>query len=562
MSDETKMAGSNAAADDVNNEHQHASQQRTEKRWTPNKERKVRSKKSYDKARIEKMMADDAPAYNGELDPRKKDQAGKPISKRASAARAADESEVGNRYGRTDEASDFRSRYNPCNASPARMAALAVTQEVRKRNAYAQSLIETMIDSSRLSAQDRAFATLLVLGVVSTWGTLDDIINRCLENPRDIKPDVRDAMRISTYEIFMLKKAPHAALDQGVELVRAVAPSAAGLGNAVLHRILASQPDFPFGDPKTDIEALARYYAFPTWLAHLFVDDLGAHDASALMAAAAEPAPVYIAVNALRASDDEIIEAFAALDCVLEPAESGGIVPLGCYRVDKPRVIGDGRIRNLFTEGKIIASDASSQAIVYCALENGYPETFLEIGAGRGTKTILLQSASSRLYGRQMGLTCMDSRDFKEAILADRAKAYGARVSETITGNAMRLERHVGERTFDRIFIDAPCTGLGTLRRHQEIRWRIAPEAVENLSAKGLAMLKSAASHVSVGGDIVYSTCTVTRGENIEVAKRFLESEEGQSFKLGAIGGKAYFASLASPGAPDAHFAVRFVKQA
>lgn len=532
-----------------------------EKRWTPNRERKVRSKKSFDKQRIENMMADDIPAYNGELDPRKKDENGKPISRRSSVQRDQASDGIGDRYARTDEATDFRSRYNPCDASPARMAALAVTQEVRKRNAYAQSLVETMIDNSRLSAQDRSFATLLVLGVVSTWGTLDDIINRALESPRDIKPDVRDALRISTYEIYMLKKAPHAALDQGVELVRAVAPSAAGLGNAVLHRVLAMQPEFPFGDPKNDLDALARYYAFPTWLAKELIEDLGPQNASSLMAAAAEPAPIYLSVNRLKAADGEIIDAFAELDCALEPAESGGIVPLGCYQVGKPRALADGRIRNLFTEGKIIASDASSQAIVYCALESGFPDSMLEIGAGRGTKTIMLQSAAQRLYGRQIDLCCMDSRDFKGDILKKRADSYGAHISEIITGNAARLERHIGVRKFSRIFIDAPCSGFGTLRRHQEIRWRAAPEGITDLAEKGLAILRSAAGHVEEGGDIVYSTCTVTRAENLDVAKRFLESEEGSGFVLGKIGGKACFASIAAPGAPDAHFAVRFVRK-
>ena len=122
-------------------------------------------------------------------------------------------------------------------------------------------------------------------------------------------------------------------------------------------------------------------------------------------------------------------------------------------------------------------------------------------------------------------------------------------------------ERHVGERTFGRIFIDAPCSGFGTLRRHQEIRWRATQEGIVELAEKGLAMLKSAAGHVAEGGDIIYSTCTVTRDENIEVVKRFLESPEGANFKLGSIGGKAYFASPAQPGAPDAHFAVRLVRK-
>ena len=150
---------------------------------------------------------------------------------------------------------------------------------------------------------------------------------------------------------------------------------------------------------------------------------------------------------------------------------------------------------------------------------------------------------------------------FKAELLEERAKSYGVKISKVLTGNAARLYRTVGDARFDRIFIDAPCSGLGTLRRHQEIRWRVTPEGITDLSEKGLAMLRSASKHVEKGGDIIYSTCTVTHEENNSVIRRFLESEEGSSFKLVTIAGKACFASRVSPGSPDAHFAARLMKQ-
>ena len=117
------------------------------------------------------------------------------------------------------------------------------------------------------------------------------------------------------------------------------------------------------------------------------------------------------------------------------------------------------------------------------------------------------------------------------------------------------------ERMFKTIFIDAPCSGLGTLRRHQEIRWRVTPEHIDELAETGLALLKSAANHVEIGGQIVYATCTVTYAENNGVVKAFLESEEGSSFKLAPINGKAAFVSQITTDSPDAHFAVKFVRK-
>ena len=220
----------------------------------------------------------------------------------------------------------------------------------------------------------------------------------------------------------------------------------------------------------------------------------------------------------------------------------------------------DGRVRRLFGQGKILVSDASAQAVAACVLEDGKPSSVLEVGAGRGTKTIMLQSMAMRTYGEQLNLTSMDSHSFKSNLLEKRAQEYGVKIGDIVTGNATRLDTVMPERMFDLIFIDAPCSGLGTLRRHHEIRWRLTPEHIAELADTNLAMLKSAANHVEVGGCIVYATCTVTYDENNGVVKRFLESEQGASFKLAPIAGKACFAPRLVHGSPDAHFAARFVR--
>ena len=538
------------------------------RRWVPNRTRSVRSKKSFDKKKVEHLVSEDKPVYRGELDPRQKDADRKPRSISFSeqkvmnkAARLAEKEAAENGKVRLVTHSDFRDLYEPCDASPGRLGALYATQQVRRRNAFAQEIIEASIDTSKLSPEDRAFATLLTLGVVSTSGALDNVINRAISNPRDIKPDVRDAIRISTYEIIFLKKAPHAAVDQGVELVKAIAPSASRLANAVLHRILEMSDKFPFGNPAKDGEALALLYAFPEWLAKLLIEDLGPQAAVQLMKASNSQAPVFIAVNALQATDEEIIEAFEEVKCTITPAQSGGVQPLGCFSVPNPRVLADGRIRRLFSQGKILVSDASAQAVAQGVLEDGKPQTILEVGSGRGTKTLMLQSLAHRMFGEQLTLTCMDNHGFKTDLLRDRAQTYGADINDFITGNAARLDSVMGDRMFQTIFIDTPCSGLGTLRRHHEIRWRLHLEQIAELADVSLSLLKSAASHVEPGGQIVYSTCTVTYAENNGVVKRFLESKEGSDFKLAPLFGKACFTSQLSDDSPDAHFAAKFVKK-
>ena len=448
-------------------------------------------------------------------------------------------------------------------ASPARQAALRVTSIVRERDAFAQELIHKYIDSSRMSREDRAFATRLTLGVVSSYGTLDDVINRCLDRVSDINDDVRDALRISTYEIIFLKKEPHAAVSQGVELVKTIAPKASGLANAVLRRIADKAHKFPFGDPRTDIEAFARLHAFPEWLAKRALLDLGPEVTRDYLAGSNEPAPLFVAINAAKADEAEVVETIvAAHGDPVAVSVNGEDIP-GCYCLSEGRVLFDGRVRHMIQTGQLLVSDASSQQIARLVLTEEKPASLLEVGAGRGTKTVLIQSDAQRRYGSQIDeYVTVDNLEFKTNITAERAEEYGIHVSESITGDATALDDVVGERAFDVVFIDAPCSGLGTLRRHPEIRWRLNPEKIDEFAKTGLALLKSASTHVTPGGSIVFSTCTITRAENIDVVKAFLASDEGASFSLAPIGGAPCFNPALKPGSPDAHFAVRLVKAA
>ena len=538
------------------------------RKWVPNRSKhRAKSKKSFDEKKMENLALAEERIYKGELDDNRRDPNRQPRSVSRSEERVRRKAEelaendpvVASMRSATSQFTDFRAQYERCKASPGRLGALYATQQVRRRNAFAQEVIESTIDRSRLSAQDRAFATLLTLGVVSTSGSLDAVINRCLADPRDIKPDVRDALRISTYEVIYLRKSPHAAVDQGVELVRAVAPSAAGLGNAVLHRILKCADTFPFGDPNTNLQALALSCAFPEWLAHMLIEDMGAAAAAELMSCSNEQAPLFVHVNAIRDAQQEVFDVFDAVGSPLVPAEAGGIAPLNCYRVPNTRALTDGRVRHLFEQGKILVSDAAAQAVAHIVAEQA-SGSVLEVGAGRGTKTIMIQSDALALHGEQLDLTSMDSHSFKADLLEKRASEYGVKLAGIIAGNATRLDAVMPDRMFDTVFIDAPCSGLGTLRRHHEIRWRLTAEHVQELADTGLDLLRSAAGHVNPGGCIIYATCTVTYAENNGVVKRFLESEEGSAFKLAPIGGKACFSSKMEKSSPDAHFAVKFVR--
>lgn len=447
-------------------------------------------------------------------------------------------------------------------ATTARELALAAIHQLRERDAFAQDIIAKTIDISPLSREDRAFATRLVLGVVSTRGTLEDIVTGCMDSSDDAAPAVRDALCLSTYEIIFLQKSPHAAVDQGVELVKSVAPRAGGLANAVLRRVARAKEAFPFGDPRTDIAAYARLHGFPVWLAKRLIAELGPEGARDFMVASNEPAPVYIAVNALKAAtDEEVVSVLAAAHAEPEAMELGGCAVPGCYKVASGVPLLDGRVRRMINQGLLLVSDATSQAVADLVVGDTAPESFLEIGAGRATKTILDQSIAYRRYGKQIPeYVTVDVHAFKTKLLQERAEQYGAHVSEAIIGDATDLDALVGERTFDRVFIDSPCTGLGTLRRHADIRWRLRPETIAESAELDARLLESAASHVAPGGILAYATCTVTHEENADAVEAFLATEAGAAFEVVPCRNPdldielPFFSTVLEPGGPDAHF--------
>lgn len=442
-----------------------------------------------------------------------------------------------------------RGHRNPV-LSPARQAACAIGREVRERNAFVSEVIPGVLAQFEgMSAEDSAFATKIARGVTATLGTLDEFIDRNLNSPDDIQDDVRDALRVSAYELLFLGKADYAAVDQGVELVCWVAPKAGGLANAVLRKMAKSAKAFPFGRPNLSLQVLARSQAFPLWLAKRLMNEMGLQNATTFMRACNADAPVHIAVNAIKVNDvEEIIEVFDQAGSLLTPVED---VP-GCYQVVNTRVLAKPEVRSLFEQGKVLVSDASAQAVAALACPDHDIEAFLEIGSGRGTKTILLQSDAVRAFGRTVPMVSVDDHGFKAEILAKRVAAYGIESVRPVKADGRTLSTVMPEASFDAVLLDAPCSGVGTLRRHPEIRWRLTESDVTAMASTELDMLIEAAKMVKPGGILTYATCTVFHEENQQVVERFLKTKLGESFQE-----EARLEPVLTAKGPDAHFAVR-----
>lgn len=406
--------------------------------------------------------------------------------------------------------------------SPARRAALRLLVAAAERDAYVRELIDRTPAADALSARDRAFCRRLVLGVTASEGALDAVLDRYLDRPAKVSLRVRTALRLSAFELLYLGTVPEAAVSQGVELVRSQARGAAGLANAVLRRVAAGAEGFLAADDAAEADralvSTARRAGLPLWLARAVAAAQGKDALSALAAGQLEPAP--LALHTLLGFEEQM-------------GAADGPLP-GCrLDFDVAALIGAGA----FECARAVVTDAHAQLIATGAVR---PGTCLEIGAGRGTKTYVMACQALRA-GFARRVVALDLYEHKAAQNRARLERAGLDGITTVVGDGRDLDRALGpldeggRRLFDTVFVDAPCSGTGTMRRHPEIPWRLDPASVAAggaLPGLQLALLTEAARRVERGGELWYATCSVLKSENDEVVARFLASPEGAGFCL------------------------------
>lgn len=433
-----------------------------------------------------------------------------------------------------------------------RRVACELLGEVRRRDARSRDLLRTSERMRRLDARERGQVTRLVLGVTGAEGFLDQRIDARLRGAARLEPKVRDALRLAAYELLFLSTPTAVAVSQGVELVRGVRPRAAGLANAVLRKVASE--DVPVRQAALGrlqqgvdgVDALvdaAWVSGYPQWLLERMGD---ARDAVAL--SAIEPAPVYVATNLALHSDEEARDLLVTAGLDPRDADMPGSFWLGA----PAGLASSGLVEN----ADVVVADLSAQQVArHVGAAPGM--RVLEVGQGRGTKSLLLESSALREGGRAR-IVGVDSVEFKPKLAAERMARAG--LSSDVTCLEFDARHLSGEDlpeqlagSFDIVFVDAPCSGTGTMRRHPEIAWGLAPDDLGSLHDLQLQILSAAAAHVRVGGSLCYATCSVLRDENDDVVSEFLAGPSGKSFVLEGNPLRTY----PSLSGPDGHFLAR-----
>jgi 16S rRNA (cytosine967-C5)-methyltransferase len=327
---------------------------------------------------------------------------------------------------------------------------------------------------------------------------------------------------------------------------------------------------FPGGDPLVDIAAAARLQGHPLWLAQRIAAEYGDEAMRNIMAINNEPAPLYLVHLPFLQSQKQSLAVLDSAGISWEPAgiDAAFLVnDRAAFWALRPE------LRNSF-----VAMDLAAQQVV--ALCDAQPDQqILEVGSGRGMKSLTLAASAQRLGGpaKILGL---DLYDFKTKVAQKTALEYGVREADYVSLDVTKVSarenliEHAKTEHFDTVLVDAPCSGLGTLRRAVDKRWKLKEEELTQLACLGQTMLDWSSQFVAPEGRLFYATCTIAQEENQTVVRNFLDSPQGKDFIVepltkeelapvfeSAITSEGFLNALPQSAGPDGHFAARLKRK-
>lgn len=392
--------------------------------------------------------------------------------------------------------------------APARSCAYAVLRRVFERGAYADEALQA--EARELDARDRALAQRLAYGAVQRRATLDSVLERLAGRPpARLDAPLVAALRLGLYELLYLDGAPdYAIVADAVELAKTHGRAGHGLVNAVLRRAAREGAgELLAGLSDETPQQAALQHSHPEWIARLWWLTLGPQAARALMAAGNEPGELALRANTLRTDAAKLARELPVA------SHRDPLIPEALVIEEPFDVHGS----PLWQSGDLHAQSRAAM-LVARALAPRSGERVLDLCAAPGGKTTHL---AALMEGS--GEVVAVERDRRRAgVLARTAERLGA-INVRVEVADAELPRPSGD-TFDRVLVDPPCSGLGTLQAHPDLRWRVTPESIAKMAGAQARMLAAGAAALRPDGVLVYATCTISPTENERTISAFLDS--------------------------------------
>lgn len=398
-----------------------------------------------------------------------------------------------------------------------RETALKALYEIETKNAYSNLALKRHLTNKQFDSRDRAFITELVYGTVSRKLTLDWVISRFSKTQlKKLSNWVLQILRMGAYQILFLDRVPaSAACNTSVDLAKRYAKQSAGFVNAVLRNIVRSKENINFDEINAPSvpEKLSIEYSFPVYLAEEWVKVFGEEFTENLLSSLLERPDFTVRINTLKTGRDALIA---------ELSQNGIEVKPGRFLDEALRLenVSDISCMDAFVKGKITVQDESSMLVTrVLAPEPG--EKILDVCAAPGGKTTHMAEAM-----KNMGhIDAWDIHEHKIALIRENAERLGIEIINAAQRDALEFSEEA-VCTYDRVLVDAPCSGTGIIRRKPDIKWKREMDDFGSLVEIQRKILYNASRYVKPGGVLVYSTCSLDVRENEQIIAGFL-SENG-----------------------------------
>jgi len=395
-----------------------------------------------------------------------------------------------------------------------RQVALHALRDVILKGAYAEVALDRALSQSTLSSQNYGLASELVYGIVRRQRTLDALIDQFASKPASQQPPkLRLILQLGFYQLrYLTQVPPSAAVDTSVELAKSNGlGKLSGVVNGILRQYIRQRDSKgdPLQLPDDTTQKLGIQHSFPDWIIQLWCDEFGEATADQLGHWFNQSPTIDLRINPLQTTRETVEKALTEAKIAYSPLP---FVPLG-LRLSS----GVGKIEQLpgFREGWWTVQDFSAQLVSYL-LSPQAGETVIDACAAPGGKTTHI----AELMGDEGKIWACDRAASRLKKVTNNAQRLQLHSIETWVGDARDLSQF--ENTADRVLIDAPCSGLGTLHRRADLRWRQTPENLVALANLQQEILTAAATWVKPNGVLVYATCTLNPLENEEVIQAFL----------------------------------------
>jgi len=441
-----------------------------------------------------------------------------------------------------------------------RNLSVRILNRVERGRAFAQPLLDSYLSKNiPASTQDRGLLTTLVYGTLRYRNRLDWVIRSVYNGNFDnMETGMLNILRVALYQILFTDRVPtYAATDEAVQMTKTMYPGRSNLVNALLRNAARKMNAIQY--PLFDEDPLLHVsvaHSHPLWIVKMWAEQLGVEETHALCRSNNEIPPFTIRANRLKTTRPDLIGMLAECGCGASPSPYS---PSGIELVNPPVPVN--RMR-LYEEGYFQIQDEASQ-LISLLLDPKPGEMVLDICAGAGVKTTHM----AELMQNRGRIVAGDLHRNKIATSRIMARRLGSKIIEPMVHDATKDPRADLREMFDRVLVDAPCSGMGTLRRNPEIRWHSTPESLKAFPPLQKAILRHSASCVKKGGTMVYATCTISSDENEAVVREFLsthpdfEYARPTAFAAGMLDTDGMFRTFPHRHGTDGFFGVAFQRK-